>query len=85
VAGKLAAHAIFSGIAISAYELKQRYLLLPRPKERTDRLWDGAEPVLDMPAEDDLRWGLAVLGCEVNDRGVLERVVRAVRSAAPYT
>jgi hypothetical protein len=30
VAGKLAADAIFYGIAISAYELKQRYLLLPR-------------------------------------------------------
>jgi hypothetical protein len=31
VAGKLAADVIFYGIAISAYELKQRYLLLPRP------------------------------------------------------
>ena len=33
VAGKLAADVIFYGIAISAYELKRRYLLVPRPKE----------------------------------------------------
>ena len=33
VAGKLAADVIFYGIAISAYELKRRYLLMPRPKE----------------------------------------------------
>lgn len=39
----------------------------------------GAEPVLDVPAEDDLCWGLAVLECQVNDRGVLGRAVRGVR------
>lgn len=33
VAGKLAADVIFYGIAISAYELKRRYLLVPRPNE----------------------------------------------------
>jgi hypothetical protein len=33
VAGKLAADVIFYGIAISAYELKQRYLLVPTTKE----------------------------------------------------
>ena len=33
VAGKLAADVIFYGVAISAYELKRRYLLAPRPKE----------------------------------------------------
>ena len=33
VAGKLAADVIFYGIAISAYELKRRYLVVPRPKE----------------------------------------------------
>ena len=34
VAGKLAADVIFYGIAISAYELKQHYLLVPSPEER---------------------------------------------------
>jgi hypothetical protein len=34
VAGKLAADVIFYGIAISAYELRQHYLLVPSPEER---------------------------------------------------
>lgn len=32
--GKLAADVVFYGLAIGAYELKQRYLLVPRPEER---------------------------------------------------
>jgi len=33
VAGKLAADVIFYGLAVTAYELKKRYLPMPRPKE----------------------------------------------------
>jgi hypothetical protein len=36
-------------------------------------------PCWMVPAEDDLCWGLAVLECQVNDRGVLGRAVRGVR------
>ena len=33
VAGKLAADVVFYGLAVAAYELKKRYLPMPRPKE----------------------------------------------------
>src|SRR5215218_3939969 len=45
---------------------------------RLDRLGDRAEAVLDVPAQDDLRRGLAVLGRQIGDDRVGQRAARLI-------
>ena len=74
-----AAHAGVKGIDrgnVLARELEVEDVHVLGDPPGPDGLRDGAEPVLDVPAQDDLRRGLAELGGQVGDHRVFQHVLR---------